>query len=330
MNKIYFLFLITLTSYSCKKEKEIDEGSKNTEIKNTWSKPDRSWNTNLDIRHAFTSENLIYLVATNRLLVIDSDLNLIQSTPLLHKSTAHHLHRPKNNQQFIVQVNENMKSIFVFDFKHPQLNLKIDISPINAVSGLTDKNELVIGLKTHKSIKVSITELGNTLQYKVDTIESNRSFSRVSTIGNNHFVNYYEEWTTRYNSLEGFVPFSKKHLVSEMIELNDTIFASLYWTSITDDGLVYSVDGGNNWIHLIKGLRLDYFRIHKVHNELWFSFYREVFKLNLDFSKNQYTFAMVDNVGLLPSQNQVEINALFSIGSNTFAFTGDGLYLKQE
>jgi hypothetical protein len=136
----------------------------------------------------------------------------------------------------------------------------------------------------------------------------------------------YDQWTVRYSNKSSTFESIGNFRISNLTTLNDTIYATLFWTNSSGDGLIFSTDKGITWSQLISNLRLDYYYIHKLQNDILFSFYRQVARLRFDFSRGSYSLSPINNSGLLDNMNQEEINSIVKLGDKVFASTSKGLY----
>ncbi len=314
----------------CKKDNPIEMPlTSGGQEKNTWQKLDKYWNTDLNIENSFVNDNILYLISDGALIAIDSNNNLVNYTPILYKLSPAFYYKPTYNDKYVVQVNSDKRSIFVFEFKNPQINKRILIDPnypIDAFGQLSSNNELIIGLNTNKTILLNFENNENEIRYTVDTIQTNSKSSRIYSTGENHFITAIDQWTTKYNNKTSTFEPIGNFRISNSITINDTIYATLFWTRSSGDGLIFSTDNGTTWTHLISNIRLDYYYLHKLQNDMLFSFYRSIFRLRFDFTKGIYTFSQINNKGLLENLNQDEVNSIVKLGDKVFASTSKGLY----
>lgn len=331
-NFMKYLILILCISIlaGCKKDNPIETPVKSVfQEKNTWQRIDKYWNTDLNIKNSFVKDNILYLISDGALIAIDSNRNIVNSTPIFYKLSSAFFYRPTYNDRYVIQVNSDKRSIFVFEFENPQINKRILVDPsysIDAFGQLNSSNELLIGLKTNKTILLTFGTNGNEITHTIDTISTSNTYSGIFSSGENHFMTSYDQWTVRYSNKSSTFESIGNFRISNLTTLNDTIYATLFWTNSSGDGLIFSTDKGITWSQLISNLRLDYYYIHKLQNDILFSFYRQVARLRFDFSKGTYSLSPINNSGLLDNMNQEEINSIVKLGDKVFASTSKGLY----
>ena len=328
--KYKILILVVGILVGCKKDNPIETPmTPDFQEKSTWQRIDKYWNTDLNIKNSFVKDNVLFLISDGVLIAIDSNSNLVNSTPILYKLSSAFFYRPTYNDKYVIQVNSDKRSIFIFEFKNPQINKRILIDPaypLDAFGQLNSNNELIIGLETKKTILLSFETTGNEITHTIDTIQTGIKSSRIYSSGENHFITAIDQWTTRYNDKSSSFEPIGNYSISNLITINDTIYATLFWSRLSGDGLIFSTNNGITWSHLISNIRLDYYYIHKLQNDILFSFYRSIVRLSFDFSKGTYSLSPIKNSGLLDNMNQDEINSIVMLGNKVFASTSKGLY----
>ncbi|MEZ4805211.1 MAG: hypothetical protein R2852_06945 [Bacteroidia bacterium] len=185
---------------------------------------------------------------------------------------------------------------------------------------------MLIGLESKNTILLTFKTNGNEISHTIDTIQTNTHSSRIYSSGENHFITDNNDLTTRYNNKSATFESIGNFRISNLITLKDTLYATLFWNFPSGDGLIFSTDKGVTWTQLISDLRLDFYKLHTLQNELLFSNNRTILRLRFDFAKNTYSLSPINNKGLQDDSNQGGINSIVKLGDKVFASTNTGLY----
>jgi len=329
---LILIFMVVLFNYGCKKEMPIEPINPFIEEVKVWQKVEGNWNTDINIENAFIRNNLLYLIADGVFMAVDSNSNLVMSTPLIHKLHPAFYYKPTFNDKYVIQVNASGRSIFIYEILNPQINKFIELDnavSISAFGQLNYKNEIAIGLQSAKIIKLTFNSVADDINWAVDTIVSGERASRIYAFGENHYITGLNNWTYKFNSNTGIIQPIGEYRISNMVECNDTLYAVLFWTTLSGDGMIYSTDNGNSWYHVISNLRLDYYSLHQVNKRLVFSYYTKMHRFHLDNIEMMYYFKEMAGRGLFEEQPySCEINSVLKLGSHVFVSTSKGLYIK--
>jgi len=289
----------------------------------------------------FVKDSIIYLIGLDWNYKIDSAGAISRITPYSTYVSSNLNRRSKFSGKYLAQYRDNGNYLIVTDLKSPLVRIYIDLDSLSEYPGklkcwgdFNNQNEFMISTQKGVAVKFSFSDNGDSIFYTtqsviLDSINPASDISKIQSSGQEFYISYKGSMYRYSNSF--VTEFSEIHL-SEMGTLNDTIYASVYGSSIYSNGVIASVDQGQTWQQIVSNFRNDQYMHSYTANKILLvdNTNRKIMQVYYDWSTSLSTIKIV---------NSNEKNDLFSnfrvvyrlliFKEYIYAATSQGLYRRK-